>query len=205
MHIASVILSLALGLISGAKIGMNEKTDFSNPNINLNDDFNLPFGSLEETRQGELDPCADMDYFNFTSAKRIKTYYNYDVNMTERQCRKAGYTPCGGTADDLITADWYRFTGAAGTMLATQPVERWHCGTYRSGSLKPTSNIWGDYEGTNPTTLGQEVKATVCFPGYSWFHYRSCYSQTEIKIKKCLGYFIYNLPTVPCCYGYCGQ
>ena len=53
MHIASVILSLALGLISGAKIGMNEKTDFSNPNINLNDDFNLPFGSLEETRQGE--------------------------------------------------------------------------------------------------------------------------------------------------------
>ena len=33
---------------------------------------------------GELDPCADMDYFNFTSAKRIKTYYNYDVNKTER-------------------------------------------------------------------------------------------------------------------------
>ena len=44
MNLASVIFSLALGLSSGAKIGMD---DFRNPNLNDN------FVTLEETRQGE--------------------------------------------------------------------------------------------------------------------------------------------------------
>ena len=53
MHLAHVIFSLALALSSEAKIRMNEKTDFDDTSINLNDDFNLTFITLEETQQGE--------------------------------------------------------------------------------------------------------------------------------------------------------
>ena len=53
MNLASVILSLALGLSSGAKIGMD---DFRDPNFNLNDNF----VTLEETRQGESEARSQL-------------------------------------------------------------------------------------------------------------------------------------------------
>ena len=69
------------------------------------------------------------------------------------------------------------------------------------------------YDGEIPTILGQEVNATVCFPGrLAGWSYSRCKYEIEIKIKKCLGYFIYNLPEAPGCEetwntenGYCGQ
>ena len=111
----------------------------------------------------------------------------------------------------ILFYEIHRFTGAAGTMMATQPVHAYQCGTNGSGSLKQASDEEPDYEAEIPTILGQEVNAIVCFPFYGyrkWFYF-PCKRQAEIKIKKCLGYFIYNLPTVSTHSGhfgkYCGQ
>ena len=97
--------------------------------------------------------------------------------------------------------------------MSTESVGLYHCGAYSPGYLKQASVEEPDYEAAIPTTLGQEVNATVCWPGTKRpFHfYKPCKRQTEIKIKKCLGYFIYNLPTPIgnanwyCDYVYCGQ
>ena len=105
----------------------------------------------------------------------------------------------------ILFYEIHRYTGAAGTMMATEAVGLYHCGAYSPGYLKQASVEEPDYEAAIPTTLGQEVNAIVCWPGVKRWSYKPCKRQTEIKIKKCLGYFIYNLPTVPCCYGYCGQ
>ena len=69
IHLASVILFLALGLSSGAKIGMDEKTDLVNPKINLNDNFNLTFVTLEDTRQGELEARSQLPRGTFSALK----------------------------------------------------------------------------------------------------------------------------------------
>ena len=49
MHLAFVVLSLALGLSSGAKIGMDEKT--------------------EDTRQGELEARSQLPRGTFSALK----------------------------------------------------------------------------------------------------------------------------------------
>ena len=67
MLLAYVILSLAPWLSSGAKIRMTEETDLGDPNINLNDNFNLAFVSLEETRQGE---CYYLITNNFNDCEK---------------------------------------------------------------------------------------------------------------------------------------
>ena len=90
----------------------------------------------------------------------------------------------------------HRFTGGAGTKLATSEVEQWHCGTTGSGYLK---------DGTSalPSSPGDEVEATVCFnnPFSS-----PCMNLTTIKIKRCRNFWIYYLPSTPGCpYKYCGQ
>jgi hypothetical protein len=64
MHLAFVILSLALGLSTGAKLEMNKETDFGNLNINFNDNFNSTFVSLEETRQGECYSLRSISILN---------------------------------------------------------------------------------------------------------------------------------------------
>ena len=69
MHLAFVILSLALGLSTGAKIEMDKETDFGNPNINLNDNFNLTFVTLEDTRQGELEARSQLPRGTFSALK----------------------------------------------------------------------------------------------------------------------------------------
>ena len=88
----------------------------------------------------------------------------------------------------------HRFTGGAGTKLATSPVEDFHCGTFYTGYLQ---------EGTSALP-GDEVEATVCF--YDYIVSNPCYRPTTIRIKKCSNFWIYNLPNTPYCnYGYCGQ
>ncbi|XP_078377492.1 uncharacterized protein LOC144660677 isoform X5 [Oculina patagonica] len=93
---------------------------------------------------------------------------------------------------DLVTPKWYRFTGAAGTMMPTSCVPKNYCGTHAPGWLS----------GSHPTKVGQIVNGKVCF---HWS--RSCCQwHANIQIKKCNGFYVYKLAKTPVCWlRYCGN
>jgi len=93
---------------------------------------------------------------------------------------------------DLVTPKWYRFTGAAGIMMPTSCVPKHYCGTHAPGWVS----------GSHPTSVGNVVNAKVCF------HWGSncCNWNANIKIKKCNGFYVYQLARTPVCWlRYCGN
>ena len=93
---------------------------------------------------------------------------------------------------DLVTPKWYRFTGAAGIMMPTSCVPKHYCGTHAPGWVS----------GSHPTSAGNVVNAKVCF------HWGSncCNWNANIKIKKCNGFYVYQLARTPVCWlRYCGN
>ena len=93
---------------------------------------------------------------------------------------------------DLATPKWYRFTGAAGTMMPTSCVPKHYCGTHAPGWLS----------GSHPTRVGQTVNAKVCF------HWGGscCNWHANIQIRRCNGFYVYRLVRTPVCWlRYCGN
>lgn len=93
---------------------------------------------------------------------------------------------------DLATPKWYRFTGAAGTMMPTSCVPKHYCGTHAPGWLS----------GSHPTSVGQVLNGKVCF------HWGGscCHWHASIQIKKCTNFFVYKLEGTPVCWlRYCGN
>lgn len=85
---------------------------------------------------------------------------------------------------------WVRFSGTAGTMIATTVVPPNRCGAYYSGY----------YTGSMPALPGETVTGTVC---YSWTT-GDCYMSNMISVTNCRGYFVYALVRAPNCSGrYC--
>ena len=76
--------------------------------------------------------------------------------------------------------------------MPTSCVAKHHCGTHAPGWVS----------GSHPTSVGQVVNAKVCF------HWGSncCNWNANIKIKKCNGFYVYNLARTPVCWlRYCGN
>ena len=103
-------------------------------------------------------------------------------------------------APDWHGPGWYRMMEPAGTIIPENPVNVNSCGTYSPGWLN----------GTHPKTEGETVKRTVCFNFEG--HYDAqvskndpiCYRRSQIEIKNCGDFYIYNLPdTVACPLRYC--
>lgn len=93
---------------------------------------------------------------------------------------------------DLVTPKWYRFTGAAGTMMPTSCVPKHYCGTHAPGWLS----------GSHPTKVGETVNGKVCF---HWSN-NCCLWHANIQIKKCSGFYVYKLARTPACWlRYCGN
>ena len=93
---------------------------------------------------------------------------------------------------DLVTPKWYRFTGAAGSQMPTSCVPKHYCGTHAPGWLS----------GSHPTNVGQVVNGKVCF---HWGG-RCCNWHANIQIKKCNGFYVYELARTPVCWlRYCGN
>ena len=87
---------------------------------------------------------------------------------------------------------WYRVVSPAGTMLAESDDSvqlQYHCGTMGAAWLK---------NGTHADVAnGDTVDAQACVD-------QSCWFSTQIKIKNCGNYFVYNLqPLTQCDSGYC--
>ena len=133
-----------------------------------------------------VDPCEDIDYDILDDAKRSRNYNNANGFASPR-CDSSNVLGdwTGGNS-------WYRFQEPAGTQLANSTVSVKHCGTNAPGWLN----------GAHPSVLGENVIRQVCF---SWVG-NSCFTSTNVEIKKCGGYYLYKLNTVPICdIKYCGQ
>ena len=76
--------------------------------------------------------------------------------------------------------------------MADSCVPTSHCGTHAPGWLK----------GDHPVNEGEIVERKVCFH----FGSRCCKWSAKIKVKKCKGFFVYELQRTPVCnLRYCGN
>ena len=91
--------------------------------------------------------------------------------------------------------NWYRFLPPAGTKIPEEAPTYQYCGTSASGWL----------QGSHPINLGETVIRTVCFV---WSASKTCHSSytSQIKVRNCGQFFLYNLVDVKACnLGYCAK
>ena len=92
---------------------------------------------------------------------------------------------------------WYRFmSGAGDSMLDYVP-------TMRSGYYRCSAQMAGYLSGQHPRGSEGIVARTVCF-AYNGY---SCFRSTNIQVKNCGNYFVYNLKALSTDYvlRYCGS
>jgi hypothetical protein len=101
--------------------------------------------------------------------------------------RNANYA--GGIACDnngsFASAEWYAFSGAAGTRLASSVVPINRCDTDATG--------W--YTGVYPSAAGNTTSGTVC---YNWSG-NTCNWSNSISVTNCNGYYVFYLSSSPVC------
>ena len=121
---------------------------------------------------------------------------NYNIlNEPKRNSNHSG-SDATPDCDNSVGGDWkgdnwYRFVEPAGTSIANSIVPVNHCGTDAPGWLN----------GTHPVTLGETVTRQVCF---HWSN-DPCKWNADVQIKRCDGFFVYQLPDTPTCdLKYCG-
>ncbi|KAK3754727.1 hypothetical protein QZH41_007046 [Actinostola sp. cb2023] len=91
-----------------------------------------------------------------------------------------------------LSKGWYRFTGSAGSQIATSCVPTYRCGTYAPGWMN----------GSHPTPAEGIVTRNVC---YHWAS-QCCYLNNMIRVKNCGGFYVYELDQPPgCALRYCGS
>ena len=131
--------------------------------------------------------CRDYKTLNETSR-----HYTKPVNYGSPKCDMTGHS---NTSPQWRGEGWYRFTGAAGTKMATKSevTRDGACVTGASGHLDTN---------THPDLLsGQSQDQKVCF----YYHGTQCWRSTTVTIQECEGFYIYKLPNTPLCYNrYCG-
>ncbi|KAL9973095.1 hypothetical protein ACROYT_G019507 [Oculina patagonica] len=105
---------------------------------------------------------------------------------------KAFSSPSVKKCDKYLQFGWYRFRGAAGTMMPTSCVPTSKCGTDAPGWL----------QGRHPSTSEGVIQAKVCF------HWNSncCHWSSLIRVRNCGAFYVYQLVQSPqCSLRYCGN
>ncbi len=93
---------------------------------------------------------------------------------------------------DSSVNGWYRFDGAAGTLMPTTAPPIYSCGTDAPGWL----------DGTYPTIAEGIVDRTVCF---NWGG-NACSWSRVVQVRNCGTFYVFYLPPAPACsLRYCGQ
>ena len=99
-----------------------------------------------------------------------------------------GYYQC----DSNLPFGWYRFSGSAGSQMATSCVGKNRCSSHAPGWLSTP----------HPSKDDGIVSGTVCF------HWDSscCHWSTNIRVRNCSGFYVYELGPPPACWlRYCGN
>ena len=98
----------------------------------------------------------------------------------------------GKKCDKNLSEDWYRFSGGAGTKMASSCVPVHRCGT----------DITGWMEGSHPTIDEGVVARKVCFHAYN----SCCYKSVVIDVLNCGSFYVYQLKKLTFCnLRYCGS
>ena len=91
-----------------------------------------------------------------------------------------------------LTKGWYRFTGDAGSTMATKCVPKNYCGTHAPGWMS----------GPHPSQAEGIVTRKVC---YNWNN-KCCNWNNNIRVRNCGGFYVYELTKTPVCsLRYCGS
>ncbi len=147
-------------------------------------------GSDEECDDGnneDLDGCSadclqELPLECLTAISLSEANRHVDYNLTTTNC------------DDEMDNLWYRFEGAAGTKMPTEPPPLNRCGAKSPGWLL----------GTYPQVSDGVVDRMVCF---NW-NFGECYWEAPIQIRECdtdPPYYVFKLPNTPECeLRYCG-
>ena len=99
-----------------------------------------------------------------------------------------GYYQC----DSNLPFGWYRFSGSAGSQMATSCVGKNRCSSHAPGWLSTP----------HPSKDDGIVSGTVCF------HWDSgcCHWSRNIRVRNCSGFYVYELGPPPTCWlRYCGN
>ena len=107
---------------------------------------------------------------------------NYTVLSEEDRAQGNAQRPHNRNDSGLVTG-WYRFQGAAGDRIPDKCVLNHRCGTEHPGWLN----------GAHPTITEGVVTRTVCYNYYG----DCCRDSTNIKVKNCSSYYVYELPRTP--------
>ncbi|XP_013416609.2 pancreatic secretory granule membrane major glycoprotein GP2-like [Lingula anatina] len=128
------------------------------------------------------DPCRPDSHALLSSASRNVARGSRYRSMSSARC------------DQLLHGwkeQWYRFTGEAGSRMATECPKGYSCGTWAS--------LW--MKGTLPTVEEGVVERNICGS------YRgNCCMQKDpiISVKNCGDFYVYYLRSTYFCSAYCG-
>ena len=124
----------------------------------------------------DLDPCVSHKELRDPNRSQFHSISGLDLVQCDR---------------DLVL-DWYRFKGGAGLRMPDSCVKSGYCGTHSPG--------W--FQGSHPTEVGNMSTGRICFN----FMGSCCEWYTRTKVKKCNGFYVYQLPpTLYCDLQYCGD
>ena len=114
------------------------------------------------------------------------------LNAADRAVKLTGNMTKCDRNDLSFIPKWYRFSGAAGTMMPTSPVPIRFCGTHAPGWMN----------GEHPSKNAGAVSRKVCF---HWDK-NVCWSEIHITVRNCGSFYVYKLPRTPACdLRYCGN
>ena len=140
--------------------------------------------------------CEPMDCKEFVVLLQVINSYfiipecqNYQ-SLTKAN-RKVTYATVSAKCDWSISPGRFRFQGDAGTKMPTSCPRMWRCDTHAPGWMN----------GEHPTVADGKVTRQVCFRWKS----NCCNWSTNIEVRNCGSYYIYNLSGTPSCFlRYCG-
>jgi len=133
-----------------------------------------PTTAITTTVTSSALPSECSSYTLITDGTRHVSYFNTSISL------------CDNVSPFSITATWFRFSGAAGTLIASCAMPSYHCGTFTPGY----------YTGLHPSTAGATLTGTMCFKNSLS---PSCYFSNTISVTNCNGYYVYDLTQVPSC------
>jgi len=97
--------------------------------------------------------------------------------------RNINYNTVSNLCDSNLTVGWYRFVGAAGTILSATYQGTPACGSHSTGFIP--YNVYANF-----TSMGQSVIVLYCFNEYA---INACTYQQNITITYCDNYYVYYI------------
>jgi len=102
-----------------------------------------------------------------------------DYNVLSEPSRHQSY--CRGTnSDGSLAPGWYRFQSGLYTRMIDSCIPHHRCLT----------NMPGWFNGGQSTLEDGIAAREACFHGY----YNCCYRRVQIRVRRCDGFFVYELP-----------